>query len=61
LDAALEKIPPKQKTAFVMAHFENLPYAEIAQIEGVSIGTIRSRVFRAKKKIAAAVKRDGDK
>ena len=61
LDAALERIPRKQKTAFVMAHFENLPYAEIAQIEGVSIGTIRSRVFRAKKKIAAAIKKDGDK
>jgi RNA polymerase sigma-70 factor (ECF subfamily) len=61
LDAALETIPRKQKTAFVMAHFEDMPYAEIAQIEGISIGTVRSRVFRAKKKIAAAIKRDGDK
>jgi RNA polymerase sigma-70 factor, ECF subfamily len=56
LNIALEKIPIKQKTAFVLAHFEDLPYEQIAQIEGVSIGTIRSRINRAKNKLTFALK-----
>ena len=56
LDKGLQTLPPKQKTAFVLAEFEELPYEQIAQIEGVGIGTIKSRINRAKKKLAAAVK-----
>ena len=56
LDQTLESLPSKQKTAFVLAEFEKLPYAEIAQIEGVRIGTIKSRINRAKKKLRSALK-----
>lgn len=51
LDIALETLPPRQKRAFVLAEFENLPYEDIAQIECTSLGTIKSRVHRAKKKL----------
>ena len=56
LDAGLEVLPSVQKRAFVFAVFENLPYEEIAQIEGVRTGTIKSRINRAKKKLAKALK-----
>ena len=56
LEIKLESLPSAQKRAFVLAEFENLSYKEIAQIEGVRIGTIKSRINRAKKKLAKALK-----
>ena len=61
LDRILQALPFKQKTAFVLAEFEKLPYEQIAQIEGVRIGTIKSRISRAKKKLRSALKNlEGD-
>lgn len=56
LDAGLEALTSAQKRAFVFAVFENLPYEEIAQIEAVRTGTIKSRINRAKKKLAKILK-----
>lgn len=56
LDAGLEALPSAQKRAFVLAEFEELSYEDIAQIEGVRTGTIKSRINRAKKKLAKALK-----
>jgi RNA polymerase sigma-70 factor (ECF subfamily) len=56
LDAGLKTLPSAQKRAFVLVEFESLSYAEIAQIEGVRIGTIKSRINRAKKKLAKILK-----
>jgi len=55
LDHALQTLNPKQKMAFILAEFENLPYEQIAQIEGVRIGTIKSRINRAKKKLRSVL------
>jgi RNA polymerase sigma-70 factor (ECF subfamily) len=57
LDGALRNLPFKQKTAFVLAEFEKLPYEQIAQIEGVRLGTIKSRINRAKEKLRLALER----
>ncbi len=56
LDSALEALPAAQRRAFVLAQFEQLPYAEIAQIEGARTGTIKSRISRAKKRLRSALK-----
>ena len=56
LDAGLEALPSAQKRAFVLAEFEELSYEDIAQIEGVRTGTVKSRINRAKKKLAKALK-----
>ena len=55
LDYALKQLPPRQQRAFVLAEFENLPYEEIAQIECISIGTVKSRIHRAKQKLRKAL------
>jgi len=56
LDKMLQTLPAKQKTAFVLAEFDELPYEQIAQIERVGIGTIKSRINRAKNKLRAALR-----
>lgn len=55
LDTILNRLPTRQKRVFVMAEFENLPYDQIAQIECISLGTVRTRLHRAKKKIQKAL------
>ena len=56
MDDSLNQLPPRQKRAFMLAEFENLPYDQIAQIECVSIGTVRSRIHRAKRKLQKMLK-----
>ena len=56
LDAGLDALTSAQKRAFVLAEFEELSYEDIAQIEGVRIGTIKSRINRAKSNLAKALK-----
>ena len=53
LDAALASLPPEQKTAFVLAEIQELPLAEVARIERVKLGTVKSRLNRAKEKLRA--------
>jgi RNA polymerase sigma-70 factor (ECF subfamily) len=59
LDEALEALPGKQRRAFVLAEFEELSYEQIAQIEATRIGTVKSRINRARRKLAEALKRYG--
>ena len=59
LDRALESLPGRQRRALVLAEFEGLSYAEIARIEGTRIGTVKSRINRAKQKLAHALRRYG--
>lgn len=51
LNRALEELSFKDRMIFVLAELEALPYAEIAQVEKLAIGTVKSRLFRVKKKL----------
>lgn len=51
LDRALAALPVEQRSAFVLAEIEELPYAEIARIERTSPGTVKSRIHRAKQRL----------
>ena len=51
LDRAVLALPLNQRTAFVLAEFEQIPYEQIAQIEGVRLGTVKSRINRARVKL----------
>lgn len=55
LDEALDGLPIEQKTAFVLAEIEGLPYADIAHIEQTTLGTVKSRIHRAKQRLRAAM------
>lgn len=48
IQAALNKLPPKLRSAVVLHDVEGLAYEEIAQAEGVPLGTVKSRIFNAR-------------
>lgn len=50
-DAAMSSIADPFKTAFVLRDIEGLPYEEIAEITGSELGTVKSRISRARTKI----------
>jgi RNA polymerase sigma-70 factor, ECF subfamily len=52
----LHRLPVERKVAFVLTQVIGLSYEEAAQVEGVPIGTIRSRVARARTDLAHAVR-----
>jgi len=61
LDETLKALPGKLQRAFVLAEIEQMPYGEIARIEGARLGTIKSRINRARARIYAAMKNmEGD-
>ncbi|MPY66143.1 RNA polymerase sigma factor [Deinococcus sp. SDU3-2] len=49
---ALMELAPEYREAVVLRFVEDLPYDEIARIQGVAVGTAKSRVFRAKEQLA---------
>ena len=52
LRAGLAKLPPDQREALILVGAEGLSYEEVAGICGVAIGTIKSRVNRARNRLA---------
>jgi len=51
LDAALQKLTPREKSIFVLRHYNDLPQKEIAEILKINLGTVKSMLFRAIKKL----------
>jgi RNA polymerase sigma-70 factor, ECF subfamily len=52
IDAALAVLPVEFRTAVVLRDVCDLPYDEIADILGVPVGTVRSRIARARSALA---------
>lgn len=55
LEAALADLPEEFKVAVVLRDVADLDYDEIAQILGVPIGTVRSRIARGRARLATAL------
>lgn len=51
ISQALKKISPKERTIFVMRHYNDLKLNEIAEVLGITIGTVKSLLFRAIRKL----------
>ena len=51
LQKAILKLPDKQRLVFNLKYFEELPYEEIAQITGTSVGALKASYHWATKKI----------
>ena len=51
----LGRLSEERRTAFVLTQVLGLSYAEAAEVEGVPVGTIRSRVARARDELMTAV------
>jgi RNA polymerase sigma-70 factor (ECF subfamily) len=55
LDARLEELDDDRRAAFVLTQLLGLSYAEAAEVCGVPVGTIRSRVARAREQLLAGI------
>jgi len=51
LDAALDKIPLKQRETFILFAEAGLTYAEVAEVLDIPIGTVMSRISNARVKL----------
>jgi RNA polymerase sigma-70 factor (ECF subfamily) len=52
VNAAMEALPEELRTAIMLREIEGLSYEEIATIMECPIGTVRSRIFRAREAVA---------
>lgn len=48
INEAIEDLPEDLRTAFTLREFSGLSYEEITEIMGCPVGTVRSRIFRAR-------------
>jgi RNA polymerase sigma-70 factor, ECF subfamily len=55
LDRALADLPADQRSVFCLRVFEELSYKEIAEALGISMGTVMSRLSRAREKLRDAL------
>lgn len=51
LNNVLDTLPLKQREVFILRHYDELSYGEIAEITGKSIGGLKANYFHAIKKI----------
>jgi RNA polymerase sigma-70 factor (ECF subfamily) len=58
LRAALARIPADQREALLLVAAEGLSYDDVAQITGVAVGTVKSRVNRARTRLASILHHD---
>jgi RNA polymerase sigma-70 factor (ECF subfamily) len=48
---AIEELPEEYRMAVVLSDVEGLPYAEIAEMLEVPVGTVKSRLFRGRRRL----------
>lgn len=56
VNAAMEALPEDLRTAIMLREIDGLSYEEIAQVMDCPIGTVRSRIFRARDAISARLR-----
>lgn len=56
VNAAINALPEDLRTAIVLREIEGMSYEDIAQSMACPIGTVRSRIFRAREAIAAQLR-----
>jgi RNA polymerase sigma-70 factor (ECF subfamily) len=48
---AIAELPPNQREALVLAHYERMPLAEIAALLAIEVGAVKSRLERARARL----------
>ncbi len=56
LRGALDALPARQRMALALASFEDKSYEEIAEAMGVSVASVESLLFRARRNLAARLR-----
>ncbi len=53
--AAIDALPAREREVLALKEFEELTYREIASLVGIPIGTVMSRLYSARKRLADAL------
>ena len=59
LDRAFVRLTPEHRAVFVLHHHAGLTLAEVADVVGVPVGTVKSRLHHATRALRAAIVADG--
>ena len=57
IQLALQKLPAKLRAAIVLREMEGLSYEEIAEVLHISLGSVRSRISRAREELRRLLKK----
>ena len=58
LEEVIPKLPKDQRVALVLYHFEDMDYADIAKQLGVSLGKVKTDIFRAREALRKKLQPD---
>ena len=62
LDSAMRELPIEQRAILVLHHLEGRPLAEIAGLLEIPVGTVKSRLFHARRALETALRaEEGDR
>src|SRR5262245_28938509 len=53
---AVEALPEGERLCLVLSEYNGLKYAEISEVLGIPVGTVKSRIFSAVQRLKAALK-----
>ncbi|HBE03523.1 MAG: hypothetical protein A2096_00705 [Spirochaetes bacterium GWF1_41_5] len=59
LNSALDRLPEKYRLPLLLKEYENMSYEEIAETVKINTGTVKSRIFYAREKLASLLKEAG--
>ena len=60
LNAAIQALPPEMKEVLVLSQLQGKSYEEVALITGAAIGTVKSRLSRAREKLKQLLSPNGE-
>lgn len=60
IQAALLQLSPEQRLAVILSDVQGMPYEEIARVMNTSLGTVKSRIARARTHLRGILMRQGE-
>jgi RNA polymerase sigma-70 factor (ECF subfamily) len=60
IEAGLVALPPLEREVLILFHLQDLPLASCAEVLGVPVGTVKSRLHRARRMLRARLAEKGD-
>ena len=58
LSKAVAKLPEKQRQVFILRYYDEMPYEQMSEVLGTSVGALKASYHLAQEKVRASVGRD---
>ena len=58
LNQALQQLPPHERSLLALAYIQELEFSDIARIEGIPVGTVKSRLHRIRGQLKEYIRRN---